>query len=78
MAACEKIKATGVAPIVTESNISEYDNYWFMYLIERQKGPDFLLKAIEDKTGELVEGSGIHHHNQYDKGLVDERVASPK
>jgi raffinose/stachyose/melibiose transport system substrate-binding protein len=53
ISACEKIKATGVAPIVTESNISEYDNYWFMYLIERQKGPDFLLKAIEDKTGEM-------------------------
>ena len=53
LSACEKIKATGVAPIVTESNIAEYDNYWFMYMIERQKGPDFLLQTIEDKTGKL-------------------------
>lgn len=50
---CEKIKAIGIAPIVTESNIAEFDNYWFMYLVERQKGPDFLLKTIEDKTGAL-------------------------
>ena len=50
---CDAISAAGYAPIVTESNISEYDNYWFMYMVERQKGPDFLLETIEDKTGEM-------------------------
>jgi raffinose/stachyose/melibiose transport system substrate-binding protein len=53
MVACDKIKAIGIAPITTESNEPEYDNYWLNYLVERQKGPDFLTKVIEDKTGEM-------------------------
>lgn len=53
MTACDKIKATGIAPITTESNEPEYDNYWLNYLVERQKGPDFLRKTIEDKTGAM-------------------------
>jgi len=50
---CDAISNIGYAPIVTESNVGEYDNYWFMYLVERLKGPDFLLESIEDKTGEM-------------------------
>ncbi len=59
MSACEKIKATGMPAITTESNEPEYDNYWFNYLIERQKGKDFLPKVIEDKTGEMWKDPAI-------------------
>jgi ABC-type glycerol-3-phosphate transport system substrate-binding protein len=49
LADCAKIKATGVDPIALES---DYFNEWyFSYLVERIKGPGFLLKSIEDKTG---------------------------
>jgi ABC-type glycerol-3-phosphate transport system substrate-binding protein len=50
---CDKIKAIGIAPITTESNEAEYDNYWFNYLVERQKGPEFLANTIIDKTGAM-------------------------
>jgi ABC-type glycerol-3-phosphate transport system substrate-binding protein len=53
LADCEKIKATGVVPIASESNVSEFNSYYFTYLIERQKGPGFLLKTVEDKTGAM-------------------------
>jgi raffinose/stachyose/melibiose transport system substrate-binding protein len=53
LAACDKLKAAGIAPIVTEYDQADFTGYWFNYLVERQKGPGFLLKTIEDKTGEM-------------------------
>lgn len=52
VAALEKVKATGVNAIAIESDIAFYNVKWFNYLLERIAGPDFLLKAVEDKTGE--------------------------
>jgi raffinose/stachyose/melibiose transport system substrate-binding protein len=53
LTACSQIKATGVAPIVTESNISDFNDYYLTYIVERLKGPGFLLKTVEDKTGAM-------------------------
>jgi ABC-type glycerol-3-phosphate transport system substrate-binding protein len=53
LTACDKIKATGVPAITTESNEPEYDNYWLNYMVERQKGPDFLAQTLVDKTGNM-------------------------
>nr|RPJ58533.1 MAG: extracellular solute-binding protein [Dehalococcoidia bacterium] len=52
LAALEKIKATGVAPIAQDAGVNFYNVIWYFYLVERMKGPGFLLAAAEDKTGE--------------------------
>jgi raffinose/stachyose/melibiose transport system substrate-binding protein len=49
---CEKINATGVACIAQDAAVGMYDAFWFYHLVERMKGPGFLLAAAEDKTGE--------------------------
>jgi ABC-type glycerol-3-phosphate transport system substrate-binding protein len=48
-----KIKAAGYSPLTTESNITDFNDYWLTYLIERQKGPGFLMQTVEDKTGNM-------------------------
>jgi len=50
--ACEKIKATGVAPIAQDAGVDMYNGMWYYHLVERLEGPGFLLSAVEDKTGE--------------------------
>jgi raffinose/stachyose/melibiose transport system substrate-binding protein len=69
MSACEKIKGTGVPAITTESNEPEYDNYWFNYLVERQKGKNFLPQVIEDKTGEMWKDPAILNAVQMFQGM---------
>lgn len=52
VAALEQVKASGLNGIAVESDIAFYNIKWFNYLIERVAGPDFLMRATEDKTGE--------------------------
>ena len=49
----QKLLEAGYAPIAFESDYSDFAMYYFTYLVERAKGPGFLLSSIEDKTGEL-------------------------
>ena len=53
MDVCEKIKATGVAPIAQDASVGMYDAFWFYHLVQRFKGNGFLLKTAEDKTGAM-------------------------
>ena len=46
------VKGSGVNAIAVESDIAFYNINWFNYLLARIAGPDFVLKAAEDKTGE--------------------------
>ncbi len=50
--AMKAVKDSGVNAIAVESDIAFYNINWFNYLLARIAGPDFLLKAAEDKTGE--------------------------
>jgi raffinose/stachyose/melibiose transport system substrate-binding protein len=47
-----KLKGAGFIPLAQESDVTDFLFWWTNYLVERQKGPGFLLKAVEDKTGE--------------------------
>ncbi len=50
---CETIKTTtDIAPITLDGMIDLYNDMWFYQIMEKLKGPDFLLSAVEDKTGE--------------------------
>jgi ABC-type glycerol-3-phosphate transport system substrate-binding protein len=48
----QKIKDAGYVPLAVESDVNDYNIFYFSYLVERMKGKGFLLSAIEDKTGE--------------------------
>lgn len=48
---CQKLKETGVAPIALDPH-PMYTSFYFYHLVERIKGPGFLLSAVEDETGE--------------------------
>ncbi|MDA7963475.1 extracellular solute-binding protein [Ruegeria sp.] len=52
MDAMKAVQASGVNAIAVESDIAFYNINWFNYLLARIAGPDFVLKAAEDKTGE--------------------------
>ena len=53
LAVNDKLRAAGYAPIAAESDIAFYQIDFLTYYVERVKGPGFLLKSVEDKTGEL-------------------------
>ena len=48
---CEKIKASGVAPISQDGGIDFYNFYWYSYMADRMEGPGALREAITDRTG---------------------------
>jgi ABC-type glycerol-3-phosphate transport system substrate-binding protein len=52
LAALEKIKASGKAGLAVESDAGVYNIKYLNYMLERTLGPDFLMKAVEDKSGE--------------------------
>jgi ABC-type glycerol-3-phosphate transport system substrate-binding protein len=52
VSAMEAVKTSGSNAIAVESDIAFYNINWFNYLLARIAGPDFLVKAVEDKTGE--------------------------
>ncbi len=75
----EKIKVAGFAPIYNESDVDDYYGFFLNYAVERIKGPGFLLKTIEDETGEMwkdpvyVEAIGMIHE-LWDKGYYPEET----
>lgn len=52
LADLEKVKASGKAGLAVESDAGVYNIKYLNYMLERTLGPDFLMKAVEDKTGE--------------------------
>jgi len=75
LAALEAIKATGVEPIAQDAGVNFYNIIWYFYLVERIKGPGFLLAASEDPTGELWDDpaflqAAAMEQELWDKGYV--------
>jgi raffinose/stachyose/melibiose transport system substrate-binding protein len=52
LAALEKVKAAGHNGLAVESDAGVYNIKYLTYMLERLRGPDFLMKAVEDKSGE--------------------------
>ncbi len=52
LAMAQTIKDAGYSVLASEGSEFSYNFPYFVYLVERQKGPGFLLSAVEDKTGE--------------------------
>lgn len=48
---CEKLKSSGIAPIVMDGGVDFYNMYYFSHLADRIEGMNALLNAINDKTG---------------------------
>ena len=48
----QKVKDAGYNVLAAEGGEFTYNFPYFVYLVERLKGPGFLLAAVEDKTGE--------------------------
>lgn len=48
----EKLKEEGLAPLALDGNIDFYNAYYYYWLTERIMGPEALLKAAGDETGE--------------------------
>jgi len=71
---CEKIKATGVEPIAQDAGVPFYNIIWFFYLVERLKGPGFLLAAAEDPTGKLWDDPAFVKAAEMERELWDNYV----
>jgi raffinose/stachyose/melibiose transport system substrate-binding protein len=69
--ACEKIKATGVEPIAQDAGVNFYNIIWYFYLVERLKGPGFLLAAAEDTTGALWDDPAFVKAAEMERQLWD-------
>ena len=68
---CEKIKATGVAPIAQDASVGMYDAFWFYHLVQRMKGIGFLISAAEDRTGEKWDDPALLQAAQMERELWD-------
>jgi ABC-type glycerol-3-phosphate transport system substrate-binding protein len=55
----DTLKKAGVPPLAVESDIQGYNAVYFTYLVARLKGPGFLTKAANDKTGALWKDPAI-------------------
>jgi raffinose/stachyose/melibiose transport system substrate-binding protein len=49
----QKLKDAGITPLAVEGDGDDYNMMYFTYMVERVKGVGFLLKTMEDKTGEM-------------------------
>ncbi len=72
LAVNDKLRVAGYAPIAAESDIAFYQIDFLTYYVERVKGPGFLLKSVEDKTGEPVARPGLPG-----SGAKDARTVGP-
>jgi len=55
---CEKIKKSGIAPIIMDGGVDFYNLYYYEHLVERILGPTAFLDAIYDKTGKTWDNPG--------------------
>ena len=77
VAAMEAVKATGVNAIAVESDIAFYNINWFNYLLARIAGTDFLLRAVEDRTGNTWRDPAVRQALEleaalWERGLIPE------
>ena len=75
--AMKAVQASGVNAIAVESDIAFYNINWFNYLLARIAGPDFLLQAAEDQTGEAWRDPAVRQALEleialWDDGLIPE------
>jgi len=73
LAAADKIKAKGIAPLAQEAGVNSYNLLWYVYLVERLKGPGFLLKASEDKPGAAWDDPAFLEAARMERELWDKR-----
>ena len=59
LAALEKVKAAGHNGLAVESDAGVYNIKYLTYMLERTLGPDFLISAVEDKTGETWKNPAV-------------------
>lgn len=52
LALCGTVKDAGKHALIIESNVAFYNVLYFSHYLSRQSGPEALIKAFEDKTGE--------------------------
>lgn len=70
--AMKAVVAGGNNAIAVESDIAFYNINWFNYLLARIAGPDFLLKAVEDQTGESWRDPVVRQALEMERSLWDE------
>lgn len=83
IAACGKLTAAGYAPLAIEGPEPGYNAFIFTYIIERLKGPGFLTKAANDKTGETWKDPAVLQaaklsRELWDKGCIPAKSAGYK
>ena len=78
MAAMTLVKDSGVNAIAVESDIAFYNINWYNYLLARIAGPDFLLRAVEDKTGQTWSDPAVRQALELEMALWDEGLIPPE
>lgn len=81
--ACDKLTAAGYAPMAIEGPEPGYNAFIFTYIMERLKGPGFMTKAANDKTGETWKDPAVLQAAQmsrelWDKGCIPAKSAGYK
>lgn len=67
-----KVRDNGHNALAVESDITFYNIHWFNYLLARIAGPDFVMKATEDKSGEMWRDPAVRKALEMEKTLWDE------
>jgi raffinose/stachyose/melibiose transport system substrate-binding protein len=62
LAVNEKIREAGYEAIAAEGNEPGYSTFYIANMVARMKGPGFLLKTVEDKTGEMWRDRSTSNH----------------
>ena len=75
--AMQAVKDSGVNAIAVESDIAFYNINWFNYLLARIAGPDFLVRAVEDQSGETWKDPAVRKALEleidlWERGLIPE------
>jgi raffinose/stachyose/melibiose transport system substrate-binding protein len=83
LTACGKLSKAGYAPMAIEGPEPGYNAFVFTYIMERLKGPGFLTKAANDKTGETWKDPAVLQaakmsRELWEKGCVPEKSAGYK
>ncbi len=69
---CAAVKKTGKHAFVVEGTDMGYALLYFSYLLEREKGPGAVVKAVEDKTGESWSDPAVTNAAKKELALWDE------
>jgi ABC-type glycerol-3-phosphate transport system substrate-binding protein len=66
---CETVKKDGKAALSIEGDQAGYNSVYFTYLIARLKGPGWMTKAANDKTGAMWKDPAVLKAAQMARGL---------